>query len=166
MKKKLILSLVLGAVFGLLCAGIRWFVDRSHLWMSVTAGILFASVLFLVFVYQERILRNRYAAVEKEFTTQPELCQNVNVRLGNTARNGNIYVFENVLWLLCLDAKPCINLPLPYASIRSLEFPSDLQLILGVRINEEDFEFIVTASNIKTLYQSIRSHLSAVEQQS
>lgn len=152
MKSKLYLSLFLGAVFGLISACILFFLDRFLIRLAFLAGGLFALSIFLVIVMNEKILRKRYENAEKAFSKEIRQTENANIRLGGKVRNGNLYLFEDELLILCLDGKPTWTIPVPYSEIRSLELAKEWELVLRT----DSTEITATTVNAEALREKIR----------
>lgn len=108
MNTKAILSAFLGFSLGFI--GFVVFlllgIDQPFL-LAVISGLLFALVLFSVFVVYGYITDKRYAEFEKEITSPVFYKTNANFNLGNgKVKNGNIYFCEAGIVCVCLEDKP------------------------------------------------------------
>lgn len=117
MKTKLYLSLFCGVLFGLMSYWICNLLFPSlALVIAISAGVLFAVLLFPTLMLEEKRVNKKYSEFEKAIISDVVYKANGNFNLGNKVRNGNIYFCENGIVFASLDQKPFAveELPLPF----------------------------------------------------
>ena len=107
MKIKAVISAIIGFFFGLTGYFVLIFCNIEQPFkLSVECGLLFAILLFVVFIVSEMIMDKRYAKFEKEITSPVFYKTNGNFYLDDNIKNGNIYFCEDGIVCVCLDEKP------------------------------------------------------------
>ncbi len=151
MKTKFYLSAFLGATFGLVCGIVIYFVDKSLVWLGAVAGVFFGLLLFFSLVINDRIIQNRYRKIEKQFTKQVIYKENANIRIQGKIKNGNLYLFSDMMRIECQDGKPYLSQSIPYPDIRYIEAKKEWELML----HTDYFDCTVTAVDAESLREKI-----------
>lgn len=154
MKSKFYLSAALGAFFGLIGTAVLFFLDRSFIWMGPCAGVSFGFGLFIILVVNDKIEQKKYRKAEKDFSKEIRLSKNANFLLCGQVKNGNLYLFDDEILILCLDGKPYWKISIPYSGIRSIKAAKAWELA----IKTEHFEIMVTAVDAEALLERIKMY--------
>ena len=155
MKTKFYLSAALGACFGLIFGLVLFFVDRSLAWLGSAAGVLFALCILISLIISERTLQKRYEKAEREVKKEFRQKENVNVRYQGKVKNGNLYLFDDEVLILCFDGKPYWRFHILISDIRSLDVIKEWEFV----IRTAGAEIAVTAVDAEALCEKIR-HIS------
>ena len=108
MKAKVILSVFVGFLFGLIGYFVLLLLDIDQPFqLAVLSGLLLALLLFPVLIFYGNVMNKRYAKFENEITSPIFYKTNGNFNLGNgKIKNGNIYFCEAGIVCVCLEEKP------------------------------------------------------------
>ena len=151
MKTKFYLSAFLGALFGLVCVIVLFFIDKSLFWLGIAAGVLFGVLMFFCLVINDRIVQNRYRKIEEQFTKEVIYRKNANFCIQGKTKNGNLYLFSDMMRIECQDGKPYLSQSISYSDIRSIEAKKGWKLIL----HTDNFDCTVTAVDAESLREKI-----------
>ncbi len=151
MKTIFYLSALLGASFGLVCGIVLLFIDKSLVWLGTAAGVLFGVLMFFCLIINDRIVQNRYRKIEKQFTKEVIYRENTNFIIQGKSKNGNLYLFSDMMQIECQDGKPYLSQSIPYSDIRSVETKKEWELIL----HTDHFDCTVTAVDAESLREKI-----------
>ncbi len=151
MKTNFYLSAFLGVSFGLVCGIVIFFIDKSLVWLGIAAGVLFGVLLFFCLIINNRIVQNRSLKIEKQFTEEVIYRENANFCINGKIKNGNLYLFRDMMRIECQDGKPYLSKSIPYSDIRSIEVNKKWELIL----HTDCFDCTVTAVNAESLREKI-----------
>ena len=151
MKIKFYLSVFLGISFGLVCGIVIFFIDKSLVWLGAASGVLFCVLMFIYFVINDRIVQKRYRKIEKQFTEEVIFRENANFRIQGKSKNGNLYLFRDMMRIECQDGKPYLSQSIPYSDIRSVEAIKKWELVL----HTDYFDCTVTAIDAELLCEKI-----------
>ena len=116
-----VLSLAIGAIWGLLA----WMCLRAaypeNAWMAIPAGIGFTLLLYALLKIILHFEDKRYAQVEAGFSETPRFaCEGV-VYLGREVRGVRIYLFESSIKLVSMDKKPGLDFTMPFSCIQKVQ---------------------------------------------
>ena len=151
MKTKFYLSVFLGISFGLVCGIVIFFVDKSLVWLGAAAGVLFCVLMFFGIVINDRIVQKRYRKIENQFTKEVIYRENANFCIQGKIKNGNLYLFSDMMQIECQDQKPYLSQSIPYSDIRSVEAIKKWELVL----HTDYFDCTVTAIDAGSLREKI-----------
>ncbi len=151
MKTKFYLSAFLGATFGLVCGIVIYFVDKSLVWLGAVAGVFSGLLLFFSLVINDRIVQKRYRKIENQFTKEVIYRENANFCIQGKIKNGNLYLFSDMMQIECQDQKPYLSQSIPYSDIRSVEAIKKWELVL----HTDYFDCTVTAVDAESLREKI-----------
>lgn len=123
MKKHWLLSAIGGVMFAIPTFLILIFiVPEVALQLSVAAGLLFMTLLFLFLVISEHKMNKKFAKFETTLTSPVLYQTNGNIRLGKKVKNGNLYFCENGVVFASLEEKPHVIHRLLFEDIKMWEF--------------------------------------------
>lgn len=149
MKVRLYLSIFMGLFFGIAGYWILAYLGFSEaLIYSVFAGSLFALLLFIFLLLEEKYVNKKYTEVEKFITSPVFLKSNGNFDLGNTVKNGNIYFCEECIVFISLDSKPYAVEEVHVSNIEKFEYDT----VTKINIYTKDYRlFKIMTSDVPVI---------------
>ena len=149
MKVRLYLSIFFGLFFGIAGYWVLVYLGFSEaLIYSVFAGILFALLLFIFLLLEEKYVNKKYTEVEKLITSPVFLKANGNFDLGNTVKSGNIYFCEESIVFISLDAKPYAVEEIHVSNIEKFEYDA----VMKINIYTKDYRlFKIMTSDVPVI---------------
>ena len=153
MKKKILLSLFLGVLFGittfLICIFI--FPEEALAW-ALMAGIMFVILLLPVLIYEEKRINKKYLKLEKEIAADVFYKANGNFDVGKSVRNGNIYFCKNGILFASYDQKPFVVEGVFLSSVEKYEF-DDIHMNIYTK---DKRRFLITTPNAKEVLKVLK----------
>lgn len=101
------LSAICGSLFALLAYFLlHSIIPESAVTLSVSAGFLFGSMLFLALLVQDKWMNRKYSKFESTIQSRIFFKTSGNFNLGGIVRNGRIYFCDDGIVCASLDEKP------------------------------------------------------------
>ncbi len=120
----IILSLILGLVFGFAGYCIIPGTGNERLMLGVLCGAFFALALFVVLELSERRMQRKLAKLEEPFAHRIRCRAMGNFQLEPEVQAGCVYVCTDGIRLSLPEKKPPVLIELPWARIQRVEFSS------------------------------------------
>lgn len=155
MKVRLYLSIFMGLFFGIAGYWVLVYLGFSEaLIYSILAGILFALLLFIFLLLEEKYMNKKYTEVEKFISSPVLLKANGNFDLGNTVKNGNIYFCEESIVFISLDSKPYAVEEVHVSNIEKFEYDS----VTKINIYTKDYRlFKIMTGDVPKIIDALMS---------
>lgn len=154
MNAKIVLSAITSILFGLITYFVLSLFDtKGSFLLSVAAMLTFYLLLFPYLVFHEKRLDKKYVEIEKQITSPVFYKTNANFDLGRgKIKNGNLYLCEEGIVCICVEAKPYIFQQIPLHNIKRFQF-DDIHLNV---FTNDDRVLVATACNMHEIVKSMR----------
>ena len=130
MKNRLILSIVVGAMFALGAVIVLRFAAPSYAWLSAVVGAAFSGLLFLILTIGAARTDVYFHAAEQELLTGYEISKEANFRIDGKVHNGRLFICTDEIVIVLLNGKRYQKLTIPYAEIVLVDAPVDWKLTI------------------------------------
>ena len=155
MKPRLLLSIALGAAFGLLCTFVLLLIYPKQAWMGAAAGFVFMLLLFFFLNAASARSAKKYVALEKTFSKPFDYCGDANLWIGEKPSGGKLYLFDDEILFVSFENRKRTDTNIPYSDLTCVTALQKwkLELVTG------DSIYTATVSDAEQLKDLIESHL-------